>query len=522
MGRARLPVLLVGDRRRPRHRISREEPDAARTRSQPRPRILGRLRHRPRYASRTMWRGTGVTPRALAPGSYIEADRKTPGGQSPAPEPDGRVWLANGIYPGWQSGTSPAFEDPREPAPSVDEVGRGPLPESLARFKAVRLVGNGALLEYTVRGADVREWLTATEESGRSAIVRSIEIAPIAEPVSLVVGVKAKDGVVSLCRGSSDGAAALESVAAPAITSDLVWSVKVAAHSKPVRLCVAISDATLPDGITFQAAPTTPAAARWPQQVTTTVKMATARDAYVVDDFELPVANPWRRNVRPGDIQFLKDGTGVLVTIDGDVWNVRGLHQSGGPIVWRRFASGLHEPLTLAIRDEQIHVFDRNGIWRCATPTRTARPTSTSSSRTHSRRPPTCASSRARCDSAPVASSSSRRADRRQRIGKHNGSVLRISADGTTATVLGYGFRQPKIGVNVRTGLVTSSDQQGHYIPSTPLHIVRDRQFYGFLAASRRAKFIRRRPPSRSRGFRIRSMRQRCRRCGCSTRRWVR
>ncbi len=48
--------------------------------------------------------------------------------------------------------------------------------------------------------------------------------------------------------------------------------------------------------------------------------------------------------------------------------------------------------------------------------------------------------------------------------------------------MLGYGFRQPQIGVNVRTGLVTASDQQGHYIPSTPLHIVRDRQFYGFLS----------------------------------------
>ena len=27
-----------------------------------------------------------------------------------------------------------------------------------------------------------------------------------------------------------------------------------------------------------------------------------------------------------------------------------------------------------------------------------------------------------------------------------------------------------------------ASDQQGHYIPSTPLHVVRDRQFYGFLS----------------------------------------
>jgi mono/diheme cytochrome c family protein len=67
-------------------------------------------------------------------------------------------------------------------------------------------------------------------------------------------------------------------------------------------------------------------------------------------------------------------------------------------------------------------------------------------------------------------------------IGKHNGSVLRISSDGRTADVLGYGFRQPNLSVNPRTGLVISSDQQGNYIPTTPLHIVRDRQFYGFLS----------------------------------------
>ncbi|MDA9764105.1 cytochrome c, partial [Opitutales bacterium] len=65
---------------------------------------------------------------------------------------------------------------------------------------------------------------------------------------------------------------------------------------------------------------------------------------------------------------------------------------------------------------------------------------------------------------------------------KHNGSVLRISADGSRSEVLGYGFRQPSIGVNIRTGLVTSSDQEGQYIPSTPLHIVRDKQFYGYLS----------------------------------------
>ena len=74
-----------------------------------------------------VWRGNAVTPRALAPGSYREPDRKTQGGQSPLPEPDGKVWAANGIYPGWQAGARPSLDDPREPAPTVTEVGRGPI-----------------------------------------------------------------------------------------------------------------------------------------------------------------------------------------------------------------------------------------------------------------------------------------------------------------------------------------------------------------------------------------------------------
>src|SRR4029453_19465816 len=37
-------------------------------------------------------------------------------------------------------------------------------------------------------------------------------------------------------------------------------------------------------------------------------------------------------------------------------------------------------------------------------------------------------------------------------FGKHNGSVLRVSADGQRPPVLGYGFRQPNIGCNMHPG----------------------------------------------------------------------
>src|SRR5439155_16492657 len=51
-----------------------------------------------------VWRGHGVTPKALAPGSYTDVSRKTPGGEVDLPTPEGTVWLASGIYPGCTSG----------------------------------------------------------------------------------------------------------------------------------------------------------------------------------------------------------------------------------------------------------------------------------------------------------------------------------------------------------------------------------------------------------------------------------
>ena len=54
-----------------------------------------------------------------------------------------------------------------------------------------------------------------------------------------------------------------------------------------------------------------------------------------------------------------------------------------------------------------------------------------------------------------------------------------LSRAGTSG--IGYGLRQPFIGVHPETGLVTASDQQGHYVPSTPLHIIGGHRFYGHL-----------------------------------------
>lgn len=427
------------------------------------------------------WQGNAVTAKALAPGSYHVPDRKTPLGQSSLPEPDGQVWLTNGIYPGWQTGARPALSDPREPAPSVEEIGRGPLPEELGRFKAVRQAGNGVILEYTAGGTVIREWMTVTDRGGRPVLERHFEIAPASQAVWLILGFAAPDMSVGVC--SVPG---LEPRLETLDAAERLHAVLVPAHAERIQFCAAIGRGAGPLDVAVRPLPSGPPAPRWTQEVTTRITRSAAQAAFVVDDVALPVENPWKRGVRPGDIQFLSDGTGAVVTLDGDVWLARGFGAKRDVLRWRRFASGLHEPLTLAIRDEQIHVFDRNGIW-------TLRDTngdgeadlhelfSNAFAQTADTREFPSTLRLGPRGEFVIAKGGQESAT----LGKHNGSVLRISADGRQATVLGYGFRQPNIGVNPRTGLVTASDQQGHYIPSTPLHIVRDRQFYGFLSDKR-------------------------------------
>ncbi len=429
-----------------------------------------------------VWKGNGLTPRALAPGSYHTPDRKTPGGQSPLPEPDGKVLVATGIYPGWQSRAEPSLDDPREPAPSPEEIGRGPLPESMGRFKAIRLVRGGALLEYTAGSANVRELIAvANSTTAAPVVVRTFRVGPSSDPLILVLGNEGADASVALCDASRQPVSTRARARLGAVAD--VWTVSVPPHGGDVEFCAVIAEGRASQVVAMPEPPGETGPSRWPQEVSTAMTMSAANDPFVVDDIALPTDNPWRRNVRPSDIQFLRDGTGVTVTLDGDVWLVRGLAERGAQIRWRRFASGLHEPLTAAIRDDEIYVFDRNGIWRLRDTNGDGEADvhelfSNAFAQTADMREFPSTLRLAPKGEFVIAKGGQEAAT----IGKHNGSVLRVSADGRTATVLGYGFRQPNVGVNVRTGLVTASDQQGHYIPTTPIHIVRDKQFYGFLS----------------------------------------
>ena len=433
-----------------------------------------------------VWCGKGVSPVSMSQGSYHVAGEKAPEGQGKLPQIVGTPWLANGIYPGWQAGDAMSLADAREPAPDPSEPGRGPLSPSAGRFKAVRLTRDGVCLEYEVAGALVNEWVEARTEREQPVVQRRFRLERAPRPLWLVLGRRPArradqpDLTITLSAPvyGRPGAALLQE-------PDGLRAVRLQPGEKPVEFSVAMGFG--PSVKTWDrsadARARAPAATRWPQIVTTRGNTSAMSNAYVVDNIALPLENPWKRNVRLADIAFFPDGRAAAVTFDGDVWMISGLGGDLSEIRWRRFASGLHEPLSLCVRAEELFVFDRNGIWRLRDTDGNgeadvhelfsnafAQTAETREFATGIRPAP---------DGSFVISKGGQQSST---IGKHNGSVLRVSADGRAATVLGWGLRMPFIGVHPRTGLVTASDQQGHYVPATPLHIVRDRQFYGFIS----------------------------------------
>ena len=424
-----------------------------------------------------VWRGKGVSDKALAPGSYHDPSRKTLGGQFPAPQPEGKLWLGHAIIPGWQLGATVDRADPRLPAPSPEEVGRGPVPTSLGQFQSVELVGKDVVLTYRVADAMIRESWKTSEHEDQVVIERHLSVAAHAKDLLLVVGTRHQGPSQELETGVT--------VSGPAELAhdDDFFAVKIPANAAAAAICVSLCDEHPAPSVAAVAIPSGPSTRRWKTSVSTKVELSTSKEPYVIDHIALPVENLWKRAVRTGDIQFLKDGTAVVVTLDGDVWLARGLKEGSTEVTWRRFASGLHEPMTCAIRDDQIYVFDRNGIWRLR---------DTDGDGEADVHELFCNAFAQTADMREFPSTIrlapkgefviGKGGQEATTIGKHNGSILRVSADGQTATLLGHGFRQPNLSVNPRTGLVVASDQQGQYIPSTPIHIVKDDQFYGFLS----------------------------------------
>jgi putative heme-binding domain-containing protein len=209
---------------------------------------------------------------------------------------------------------------------------------------------------------------------------------------------------------------------------------------------------------------------RFPQKITGKVTLGNG-SPYAVDTIEVPFDNPWKMPFFPGDIAFLSDGTGLVCTMQGDVWRFDGMNKAGSPVNWRRVASGLHQPLGMIVHEDVPYVLGRDQI------TRLYDLNSDGEYDFHE------------CFSNAFKTSPGghdficglvRKKDGSFCFASSNQGVVQISPDGKKAEVLATGFRNPDgIGLSVDEKL-TVPCSEGDWTPSSMICQIRDGGFYGF------------------------------------------
>lgn len=209
----------------------------------------------------------------------------------------------------------------------------------------------------------------------------------------------------------------------------------------------------------------------------------TTQKTFTVRDINFPESP---RAVRAVDIAFRKDGRAYLATLDGDIWEISDI-ESETP-TWTRFAFGLFEPMAIEIdSNDRIFVLGRDQITELIDEnadgfTDFYRNASDIFQQTLHTRDYATSLAIGEDGSFYIAKGGihNPKSKSDNELSAHRGTILQISPDGNTAKILADGLRLPFVGLSPK-GTVFASDQQGHYVPSTPLYrITQGIPYFGF------------------------------------------
>jgi len=88
------------------------------------------------------------------------------------------------------------------------------------------------------------------------------------------------------------------------------------------------------------------------------------RKPFAVDTIQVPFDNPYGTLFFISGLDFFEDGSAAVCTMTGEVWLVGGLDADLRTVTWKRFATGLHQPLGLKVVEGKVHVLGRDQITR--------------------------------------------------------------------------------------------------------------------------------------------------------------
>lgn len=225
---------------------------------------------------------------------------------------------------------------------------------------------------------------------------------------------------------------------------------------------------------------------RWGDPIVTKGVRAADEDAYVVDTVTIPFENRYGSRMRTGAFDFFADGRAAVSTWNGDVWVVSGIDGNLQRVEWKRFATGLYDPLGLRIVDGTVYVHGRDGITRlhdlngdgeadhyecfnnevCVTPNfhefAFDLQTDPEGNFYFSKGAPVRGGGRGFETIAP-----------------HHGTLMRVAKDGSRLDVVASGLRAPNgIGISPDGTVLTSGDNEGTFMPRCRINWITKPGYY--------------------------------------------
>ena len=412
----------------------------------------------------------------------------------PPPSIKGTLAFTTANEPGW-SGPKEALSDPRANP-------QGPLPKDWAHYSGLYVNGDQVVLSYTVGGVPVLETPNVTE-GATPVFTRTLEFGSPARSVSLLLasGIAPAVPAIKLPEGrglftQKDGTPLSVGWEGGSKTSgslkllpngDLVLHLDRVAANQP--LTVALSASGTLSGFANGGSPKTltrGGALRWTETLVTEGRLGSESGPYAVDTIMEPFPNPFQVSMFFGGFDFLSGGRAAICTFHGDVWIVSGIDATLKKLTWKRYASGLFQPLGLKVVKGEIYVAGRDQITRLKDLNGDGEADFYENFNNDTF---VTANYHEFClgldtDKAgnfyfakgapwpPTVQSA------------HQGTMLKVAKDGSKLNVVATGLRAPNgmaIGPN---GWITVSDNQGHYMPSSKLNLIREGGFYGMRQAA--------------------------------------
>ncbi|MEO6002363.1 MAG: DUF6797 domain-containing protein [Opitutus sp.] len=428
------------------------------------------------------------------------------------PTPDGFAQFATGPRPGWSRDGK--FTDPRARP-------YGPVPATLGHYQGLYLHGDRVVFSYRIGAAGVLETPGFERLETRPVFTRTFNVAATPDSLSILIS-DVPDGPASELQTRQETSAngfvvvssgeATRVVGFRGLPAGAKWRreyrqliLDLPPLSDALRFEVAIGPAergsadymrgyvARTEAVDDLAELQRPGPARWP--VIETQAVTGAENAgFAVDELTVPADNPWHSSVRPSGLDFLPDGRAVVASLSGDVWLVDGLGEALGTLRWKRFATGLNQPLGVRVVNGLIHITGRDQITRLhdtngddeadfyenfnnEVMAATNFHAFTLNLETDSKGNFYFAKS---TPWPPVSRGV------KAEITPHHGVLFRLPPDGSKLEVLADGLRNPNGMTIGPDDEIVYADNEGNWVPTSKVQRIRISGFHGFIPSSHR------------------------------------